>query len=211
MGQLNVQIIPVTPLQQNCALVWDAATMRGAVTDPGGDVDRILAAIAQAGVTVEAVFITHGHLDHAGGAADLAAALDIPIFGPDRADALLIADFARQGARFGMEARPFTPERWLTEGETVSLGGHDFQVLHCPGHTPGHVVFVNHAEKFAIVGDVLFRGSVGRTDLPYGSHAALISAITEKLLPLGDDYVFICGHGLSSSFGAERRSNPFLQ
>jgi len=211
MGRLNVQIIPVTPLQQNCALIWDADSKKAAITDPGGDIPRILQAVREAGVTVEAIFITHGHLDHAGGAADLAAALKIPIIGPDRRDEPLIADFSKQGARYGMEAKAFKPERWLDEGETIAMGGHEFAVLHCPGHTPGHVVFVNHAEKFAVVGDVLFRNSVGRTDLPYGDHAALISAITEKLLPLGDDYVFICGHGIGSSFGAERKSNPFLQ
>lgn len=206
-----MQIIPVTPLQQNCALIWDADSKKAAIIDPGGDIPRILHAIGEAGVTVEAIFITHGHLDHAGGAAELAAALKIPIFGPQRRDEPLIADFPKQAARFGMQAKPFTPEHWLEEGETVVIGGHEFAVLHCPGHTPGHVVFVNHAEKFAVVGDVLFRNSIGRTDLPYGDHAALISAITEKLLPLGDDYIFICGHGIGSSFGAERRNNPFLQ
>ncbi len=211
MGKLNIQIIPVTPLQQNCALIWDGDSKRAAITDPGGDIPRILQAIHEAGVTVETIFITHGHLDHAGGAADLAAALNIPIMGPDRRDQPLIADFAKQGARYGMEAKVFTPDRWLEEGETITMGGHEFAVLHCPGHTPGHLVFVNHAEKFAVVGDVLFRNSVGRTDMPYGDHNALISAITEKLLPLGDDYVFICGHGIGSSLGAERRSNPFLQ
>jgi glyoxylase-like metal-dependent hydrolase (beta-lactamase superfamily II) len=211
MGKLNVQIIPVTPFQQNCALLWDDESKKAAIVDPGGDLPKILQAIAQAGVTVEAIFITHGHLDHAGAAADLAAALNIPIFGPDRRDQPLIADLAAQGAGFGMQSKPFTPQHWLEEGETIAIGGHEFAVLHCPGHTPGHLVFVNHAEQFAIVGDVLFRNSVGRTDFPYGDHAALIAAITEKLLPLGDDFVFICGHGVGSTFGAERRSNPFLQ
>lgn len=211
MGRLEVQIIPVTPLQQNCALIWDSETKKGAITDPGGDIPKIRQAIDKAGVTVEAIFITHGHVDHAGGAADLAAVLGVPIFGPDRRDEKLIADFAIQGARFGMQAKAFAPERWLAEGETIAIGGHEFAVLLCPGHTPGHLVFVNHAGKFAVVGDVLFRNSVGRTDFPYGDHAALVAAITEKLLPLGDDYVFICGHGIGSTFGAERRSNPFLQ
>jgi glyoxylase-like metal-dependent hydrolase (beta-lactamase superfamily II) len=211
MGSLSVQIIPVTPLQQNCAIIWDTESKKAAVTDPGGDIPKILQAIANAGVTVENIFITHGHLDHAGGAADLAAELNVHIIGPDRRDEKLIEDFPKQAARYGMEAKIFTPERWLTEGETIDIGGHEFSILHCPGHTPGHVVFVNHAEKFAVVGDVLFRGSVGRTDMAYGDHAALISAITGKLLPLGDDYTFICGHGLGSSFGAERLRNPFLQ
>ncbi len=211
MGKLYVQIIPVTPLQQNCALLWDEETKKGAITDPGGDVPQILQAIDEAGVTVEAIFITHGHLDHAGGAAELAAALKLPIFGPDKRDAALIDDFAAQGARFGMSAKSFTPQSWLAEGEAIDIGGHAFAVLHCPGHTPGHVVFVNHAEKFAVLGDVLFRNSIGRTDFPYGDHQALIAAINEKLLPLGDDYAFICGHGIGSTFGAERRSNPFLR
>jgi len=211
MGKLNVQIIPVTPFQQNCALLWDEDSKSAAIIDPGGDIPKIQAAIAQAGAVVEAIFITHGHLDHAGGAAELAAALNVPIFGPDRRDEMLIADLPSQGGRFGMQPKSFTPEKWLSEGEVVSMGGHEFSVLHCPGHTPGHIVFINHADKFAVVGDVLFRNSVGRTDFPYGDHQALISAITEKLLPLGDDFVFICGHGLGSTFGKQRQTNPFLQ
>jgi len=211
MGKLNVQIIPVTPFQQNCALLWDEDSKTAAIIDPGGDIPKIQAAIAQAGAVVEAIFITHGHLDHAGGAAELAAALNVPIFGPDRRDEMLIADLPSQGGRFGMQPKSFTPEKWLSEGEVVSMGGHEFSVLHCPGHTPGHIVFINHADKFAVVGDVLFRNSVGRTDFPYGDHQALISAITEKLLPLGDDFVFICGHGLGSTFGKQRQTNPFLQ
>lgn len=211
MGQMHVQILPVTPLMQNCALIWDADSKKAAIIDPGGDVPEILAAVAKAGVTVEKIFITHGHIDHAGGAADLAASLGVAIHGPDRRDAFLIAELAEAGKRFNLEGKPYTPEKWLTEGDTIEIGGHVFEVLHCPGHTPGHVVFVNHAEKFAIMGDVLFRNSIGRTDFAYGDTAALISAITEKLLPLGDDIVFICGHGMGSSIGAERRSNPFLQ
>jgi glyoxylase-like metal-dependent hydrolase (beta-lactamase superfamily II) len=211
MGKLHAQIIQVTPLQQNCALIWDGDSRQAAIIDPGGDIPEILQAVKNAGVTVEAIFITHGHLDHAGGAADLAAALDIPIAGPDRRDEPLIADFPKQALRFGMEAKAFTPTHWLSEGETITIGGHAFSVLHCPGHTPGHVVFVNHAEKFAVLGDVLFRNAIGRTDFPYGDHEALISAITKKLLPLGDDYGFICGHGMGSTFGAERKSNPFLK
>jgi hydroxyacylglutathione hydrolase len=211
MPKLNVQIIPVTPFQQNCALFWDEETKRASIIDPGGEVAKILEAVAKAGAEPAAIFITHGHLDHAGGAAELAAMLQIPIFGPDRRDEMLIADLPNQGARFGMEPKAFTPEKWLSEGETVDIGGHAFSVLHCPGHTPGHIVFINHAEKFAVLGDVLFRNSVGRTDFPYGDHQALITSITEKLLPLGDDFGFICGHGMGSSFGAERRSNPFLQ
>jgi glyoxylase-like metal-dependent hydrolase (beta-lactamase superfamily II) len=208
---LKISIVAVTPFQQNCALIWDGDTAKGAVIDPGGDVPKILQAIKTSGATVENIFLTHGHLDHAGGAAELAAALNVPIFGPDRRDEMLIADLPSQGGRFGMQPKSFTPEKWLSEGEVVSMGGHEFSVLHCPGHTPGHIVFINHADKFAVVGDVLFRNSVGRTDFPYGDHQALISAITEKLLPLGDDFVFICGHGLGSTFGKQRQTNPFLQ
>jgi hydroxyacylglutathione hydrolase len=211
MGELHVQMIPVTPFQQNCALIWDAKSRQGAIIDPGGDLPKINAAIAAAGVTVENIYITHGHLDHAGGAAELARGLRVPIIGPDRRDAPLIADMASQSQRFGLKAEAFTPDRWLVEGDKFAIGGHEFEVLHCPGHTPGHVVFVNHAEKFMVLGDVLFRNSVGRTDFAYGDPAALISAITTKLLPLGDEYAFICGHGMGSTLGAERRSNPFLQ
>ena len=211
MGQLHVQIIPVTPFQQNCALIWDAETLKGGIVDPGGDVPHITAAIHAAGVTVEAIFITHGHLDHAGGAAELARGLGVSIIGPDRRDAPLIAELPGQGERFGLKLEAFTPDQWLAEGDQVAIGGHAFEVLHCPGHTPGHVVYVNHAARFLVVGDVLFRGSVGRTDFAYGSHDALIGAIIDKLLPLGDDYAFICGHGMGSTIGAERRGNPFLQ
>jgi hydroxyacylglutathione hydrolase len=211
MGQLHVQIIPVTPFQQNCALIWDAETLKGGIIDPGGDLPQIAAGIEAAGVTVENIFITHGHLDHAGGAAELARSLGVPIIGPDKRDAPLIAEMPGQGERFGIKMEAFAPDRWLVEGDSVSIGGHEFEVLHCPGHTPGHVVYVDHATKFMVVGDVLFRGSVGRTDFAYGDHDALIAAITDKLLPLGDDYAFICGHGMGSTIGAERRGNPFLQ
>jgi glyoxylase-like metal-dependent hydrolase (beta-lactamase superfamily II) len=211
MGQLHVQIIPVTPFQQNCALIWDADTLKAGIIDPGGDVPRIMAAIENSGVTVEAIFITHGHLDHAGGAAELARGLGVSIIGPDRRDAPLLAEMPAQGARFGITMEAFTPDQWLQEGDGVTIGGATFEVLHCPGHTPGHVVYVNHEAKFLVAGDVLFRGSVGRTDFPYGDHDALIGAITDKLLTLGDDYAFICGHGMGSTIGVERRGNPFLQ
>jgi glyoxylase-like metal-dependent hydrolase (beta-lactamase superfamily II) len=210
MGRLHVQIIQVTPLLQNCALIWDEESKQGAITDPGGDVPAILAAVEKTGVDVQALYVTHCHPDHAGGAADLAAALCVPIYGPDRRDEPLMLDFPKFSERFGMTAKAFTPEKWLSEGATFSIGGHVFEAVHCPGHTPGHLVFVNHDARFAIVGDVLFRHSVGRTDLPYGDHAALISAITNKLLPLGDDFSFICGHGKGSTFGIERQTNPFL-
>ncbi len=215
---LRGAIIPVTPFQQNCAILWDDATKRALVADPGGDVDRILAGIDQCGVTVERILLTHGHLDHAGGATALAAALTeraggarVPIEGPDIRDRFLLDGIAAQAAGYGFEAGNVSPDRWLAEGDVVILGEHRFDVLHCPGHTPGHVVFVNHAARFALVGDVLFQGSVGRTDFPYGDHAALIDAIMTKLLPLGDDFSFLCGHGPGSTIGAERMGNPFLR
>lgn len=208
---LRGAIVQVTPFQQNCAILWDDASKRALVVDPGGDVDRILAAIEQNGVTVERILLTHGHLDHAGGAAALAEALAVPVDGPDKRDAFLLEGIEAQAAGYGFEARNVTPDRWLREGDSVDLGDHRFDVLHCPGHTPGHVVFVNRAARFALVGDVLFQGSVGRTDFPYGDPDALIAAIKTKLLPLGDDFAFLCGHGPGSTIGAERLGNPFLR
>ena len=208
---LRGAIVPVTPFQQNCAILWDEDSKRALVIDPGGDVERILDAIKQVGVTVERILLTHGHLDHAGGAAGLAEALGVPIEGPDIRDKFLLDGIAAQAAGYGFEASNASPDRWLTEGEHVMLGEHRFDILHCPGHTPGHLVYVNHAARFAVVGDVLFQGSVGRTDFPYGDHAALIDAIKTKLLPLGDDFAFLCGHGHGSSIGAERETNPFLR
>jgi glyoxylase-like metal-dependent hydrolase (beta-lactamase superfamily II) len=216
--RLRGAIVPVTPFQQNCTILWDEDSKRALVVDPGGDVPQILAAIEQTGVTVERILLTHGHLDHAGGATGLAAALrarpnagPVPIEGPDQRDAFLLSGIAEQAAGYGFEAANVTPDRWLAEGGTVDLGPHRFSILHCPGHTPGHLVFVNHAARFALVGDVLFQGSVGRTDFPYGDHAALIDAIRTKLLPLGDDFSFLCGHGPGSTIGAERLHNPFLR
>ncbi|CAH0133982.1 MBL fold metallo-hydrolase [Roseomonas sp. CECT 9278] len=206
---LQATIILVTPFQQNCTLVWDQATKQGVVVDPGGDAERIQDAIQQAGVQVQRILLTHGHLDHAGAATELARALGVPIEGPHRADAFLLDSLPEQGAKYGMACRAVTPDRWLNEGDSVEIAGQDFSVLHCPGHTPGHVVFVNVALGIALVGDVLFQGSVGRTDFPYGDTQALISAIRTKLFPLGDDIQFICGHGPGSTFGDERRSNPY--
>lgn len=204
-------IIPVTPFQQNCSLVWCAATKRAAVVDPGGELDRILAAAETQGVVIEKVLVTHGHLDHAGGAAELAAELGIPIEGPQREDAFWIERIAEQGARYGMDhCRPFTPDRWLEDGDTVTIGAETLSVHHCPGHTPGHVVLHHPAARLAFVGDVLFRGSIGRTDFPRGDHAALIRSITTKLWPLGNDVTFVPGHGPLSTFGQERLANPFV-
>jgi hydroxyacylglutathione hydrolase len=212
MGQLNAGIVPVTPFQQNCTILFDMDTKQGVVVDPGGDVDAILEAIRSSKLDIGQIWITHGHIDHAGGAMELKDALGVDIAGPHQADARMLANLEVQAERFGLggAVRNCTPDRFLSEGETVSFGDHVFEVLHCPGHAPGHVVYFNRTARFAHVGDVLFRGSVGRTDLPGGDHAALIRSIKEKLLPLGDDIGFICGHGPGSRFGDERRGNPFL-
>lgn len=207
---LKAAIIPVTPFQQNCTLLWDDETKVGAVVDPGGDLEAIQGAIAELELKIEKILLTHGHIDHAGGADELRTALGVKIEGPHREDKVLLDALALQGASYGIPARPVTPDRWLDDGEQVTVAGYTFDVLHCPGHSPGSVVLVNQAQRFALVGDVLFRGSIGRTDFPYGDHAALINAIKTKLLPLGDDIAFICGHGPTSTIGAERRSNPFL-
>jgi glyoxylase-like metal-dependent hydrolase (beta-lactamase superfamily II) len=209
---LKISIVQVTPFQQNCALIWNSETGKGAVIDPGGEVEKIQAAIATAGMTVENILLTHGHLDHAGGATELAKILGVPIIGPDIRDKPLLDSLPEQAARFGVaEMQAVTPDKWLTEGETIDIGGIPFEVLHTPGHTPGHVVFINRAGNFGIFGDVLFKNSVGRTDFPYGDHDALITAIKEKLLPLPDDFLFINGHGVHSTIGEERKNNPFIQ
>jgi glyoxylase-like metal-dependent hydrolase (beta-lactamase superfamily II) len=186
--------------------------MKGAVIDPGGDVPKILEAAKAQGVTIEAIFLTHGHLDHAGGAAELAAAARVKIIGPGVDDKFLLESIPRQGEMFGVKGlAAVAPDQWLAEGDTIKIAGADFAVLHCPGHTPGHMVFINAGLKFGILGDVLFRNSVGRTDFAYGNHDQLIAAIQQKLMVLPDDFQFICGHGAASSIGAERRSNPFIQ
>ncbi len=212
MSALQVVIIPVTPFQQNCALIWDSESLQAAVFDPGGDVPNILATIANHGVKVEKIYLTHGHLDHAGGAAELAKALGVPVIGPDRRDDFLLADITGQAKRYGLTGlASVTPNEWLQEGDSIAIGEHEFGVLHCPGHTPGHVVFVNRTLNLGIFGDVLFQNSVGRTDFPYGDHAALISSIIEKLMILPDNFTFACGHGPASTIGAERLNNPFIQ
>jgi hydroxyacylglutathione hydrolase len=204
-------IVPVTLFEQNCTIIWCEATKKAVVIDPGGDVPKILAAIKQVNVTVEEIWLTHGHIDHVGGAAELRDALKVEITGPHIADKFLLDNVVSSGARFGMTGvRDFAPDRWLDEGDKVSIGELAFEILHCPGHSPGSVVFFNKEMRFAHVGDVLFNGSVGRTDLPGGNHATLIQSIKDKLLPLGDDVGFICGHGAGSSIGHERMTNPFL-
>jgi hydroxyacylglutathione hydrolase len=208
---LRAAIIPVTPFQQNCSLIWDDATKRGAVVDPGGDLPRILAGIEETGVTIEKIVLTHGHIDHAGGAAELKERLGVPIEGPHRDDKFLLDRLDESGRGYGIAARPVMPDRWLEEGDELKIADLAFDVLHCPGHSPGSVVFISREQPFAIVGDVLFRGSVGRTDLPRGDPPALIHSIKTKLLPLGDDIAFLCGHGPMSTFGEERETNPFLR
>jgi glyoxylase-like metal-dependent hydrolase (beta-lactamase superfamily II) len=207
---LKVSTIPVTPFQQNCRLIWNDETKEGVVIDPGGDLPLIRNALAKSGADIERILLTHGHIDHAAAATELAEELGVPIEGPHLADRAMLERMVQQGASYGIAARPVAPNRWLAEGDEVEIGGTKFGVLHCPGHSPGSVVFVAPSFKLAIVGDVLFRGSVGRTDLPGGDHAALIAAIKTKLLPLGDDVTFLCGHGPSGTLGEERRTNPYL-
>ena len=207
---LKVAIVPVTPFEQNCQLIWDDVSMAGAVVDPGGDVDKIIAAIAQVGMIPEKIFITHGHIDHAGGAAELRERLGVKIEGPHRADKILLDNLESQGRSYGIAARNVAPDHWLDEGDTVRVGDQTFEILHCPGHSPGSIVFVHKAQKFLIVGDVIFRSSIGRTDFPYCDHDALIHAIKTKLLVLDDAYAFVCGHGPGSTIGLERRTNPYI-
>ena len=209
--KLKGATLPVTPLQQNCAILWDEEAKRASIIDPGGDAERIVDVLGELDLTAERILLTHGHIDHAGGAAALAEALSVPIWGPSREDQFLLDRLAVQGKTYGIDdARNVTPDRWLAEGDSVAIAGRDFAVLHCPGHTPGHVVFVSAEARVAVVGDVLFRGSIGRTDFPYGDGEALVGAIRTKLFPLGDDIVFLCGHGPGGTFGQERLTNPFV-
>lgn len=212
MGKLQAGIIPVTPFQQNCTIFFDADSKQGVVVDPGGDVDTIIETIAQNGITVKEIWITHGHLDHAGGADELRERLGVPVIGPHVDDKPLLENLEMQGQKFGiaMPLRNLVPDRYLAEGDTVSFGEHVFEIFHCPGHAPGHVIFFNHKESFAHLGDVLFSGSIGRTDLPGGNHEQLLASIRDKVLPLGDEVGFLCGHGPGGRIGEERRSNPYL-
>ena len=204
-------IVPVTPLQQNCTIVWCTATRKAAIIDPGGEVDRLQAILSEKGLTLEKIWITHGHLDHAGGAAELKGLTGVPVEGPHPDDQFWIDDIGRNAANWGMpDARVFTPDRWLYDGDWVSLGATQFEVFHCPGHTPGHVVFFHRVGRFSQVGDVLFKGSIGRTDFPKGNFNDLINSNTTRLWPLGDDVTFVPGHDHPSTFGQERRSNPYV-
>ena len=207
---LKAAIVPVTPLQQNCTLLWCTATMRGAFVDPGGDLPRLKAAAQQAGVTVEKILLTHGHIDHCGSAGILAQELGVPIEGPHEADLYWIERLEEDGRRWGMIGEPFGPDRWLDDGDTVSVGDLTLDVRHCPGHTPGHVVFHHAPSKLALVGDVLFRGSIGRWDFPMGNHRQLVDSITQRLWPMGGDTAFVPGHGPMSTFAHERATNPLV-
>ena len=208
---LKAAIVRVTPFEQNCTLIWDEASKVGAVVDPGGDLDRIEQGIKQTGISVDKILLTHGHIDHAGGADELREKLGVKIEGPHKSDMPLLRALDKQAEQYGVGGvRNVTPDRWLADGDRVTVAGHTFEIFHCPGHSPGSVVYFDRKQRFALVGDVLFRGSIGRTDVPYGDHDALISAIKMKLFPLGDDVAFICGHGPPGQFGQERLTNPFL-
>jgi hydroxyacylglutathione hydrolase len=212
MSGFKIGVIPVTAFQQNCALIWDEETKACAIVDPGGDAARILAAVSELGLKVEKILLTHGHLDHVGAAAELRDTLGVPVIGPDSRDQFLMDGVEEQAVKYGMPGmRNVVPDQYLVEGDVVELGGLRFDILHCPGHSPGSVVFIEKTRRFAVLGDVLFQGSVGRTDFPYGDGPALIDAIRTKLLPLGDDISFLCGHGPGSNLGTERATNPFLQ
>jgi glyoxylase-like metal-dependent hydrolase (beta-lactamase superfamily II) len=207
---LKAAITPVTPLQQNCTLFWCTKTMRGAFVDPGGDLEKLKAAASQAGVTIEKILLTHGHIDHAGEAGVLAKELGVPIEGPQEEDRFWISRLDDDGRRWGLRGIPFEPDRWLEDEDTVTVGELTLNVRHCPGHTPGHVVFHHPESKLAIVGDVLFKGSIGRWDFPMGNHQQLIDSITQRLWPMGNETAFVPGHGPMSTFGHERQTNPLV-
>ncbi|MDM4767096.1 MBL fold metallo-hydrolase [Pelomonas sp. SE-A7] len=208
---LRYQTLPVTAFQQNCSIVWCDQTLEAAVIDPGGELPRLLDFVKRQGLSLKAIWLTHAHIDHAGGTGELARQLGLPIIGPHHGDQFWITGLPQQSAMFGFPpAEPFTPTRWLEDGDQVTIGQETLDVRHCPGHTPGHVVFHSVSARRAFVGDVLFAGGIGRTDFPGGSHGELIRSITERLWPMGDDTVFIPGHGPESSFGTERRTNPYV-
>ncbi len=208
---LRYHTVPVTPFQQNCSLLWCDRTHEAAVIDPGGDLDRILAEVKRLGLQLKQILLTHAHIDHAGGSAELSRRLGLPIIGPHEGDQFWIDGLVQQGQRYGFsDVESFTPTRWLNDGDTVQIGDSSLTVRHCPGHTPGHVVFYSAEAQRAFVGDVLFAGSIGRTDFPQGDHDALVNNIRLRLWPMGNDTVFIPGHGPESTFGRERQSNPFV-
>lgn len=207
---LRAAIIPVTPFEQNCTLLWCTATMRAAFVDPGGDLPRLRSALERSGATVQKILLTHGHVDHCGQAGILASELGVPIEGPHEDDRYWIARLDDDSSNFGIAGKPFEPDRWLVDGDRVSVGRLSLDVRHCPGHTPGHVVFHHPPSKLALVGDVLFQGSIGRTDFPLGNHLQLVASITRRLWPMGDETAFVPGHGAMSTFGQERATNPHV-
>jgi len=210
-ARLQVRIVPVTPLQQNCSLIWDTSTKSAALVDPGGDIDRLFGALSHFGLTLKRIWLTHGHLDHAGAAAELRDRTGVAIEGPHKDDQFWLDQIEESSKRYGLAGvRNVTPDRYLNDGDMLDLEGIPFNVLHTPGHTPGHVVIFSHEAHVAFVGDVLFAGSIGRTDFPRGNHEQLIGSITDKLWPLGDDVTFVPGHGPLSTFGQERKTNPFV-
>jgi hydroxyacylglutathione hydrolase len=212
MGMLQADIIPVTPFQQNCTILFDPDTKEGVLVDPGGDVDVILQTVRENGTTLKEIWLTHGHIDHAGGAKEVKEALGLDIVGPHEDDLPLLQVIEDRGRAFNIEGvQNVTPDRFLQDGDKVSFGAHEFEVYHTPGHSPGHVIYFNREQNFAHVGDVLFHGSIGRTDLPGGNHQQLLDSIRDKVLPLGDAVGFICGHGPGGQIGEERRNNPFLR
>lgn len=211
MAKPQAIIVQVTPFQQNCTILWDSDSKEAAVIDPGGDVEDIVEALRSQTLRPAQILLTHGHIDHAGGAEALAEALQIPIVGPEKEDTFLLQALEASGRQYGMkDVRNCTPARFLKHGDEVSIGSLRFEVRHCPGHTPGHVVFFDAKSRLAIVGDVIFQGSIGRTDLPRGDHQTLLTSIREQIVPMGDDVAFLCGHGNPSTIGRERQTNPFL-
>jgi len=208
---LKVEVVMVTAFQQNCSIIWCTETMSGAVIDPGGDVEKIINSIQKNGIQVEKILLTHGHLDHAGGATQLAREINVPIVGPQKDDAFWLEGIEKQAQNYGLPgAENCSPDQWLNDGEEIAVGNEKLNIYHCPGHTPGHVIFYHKDAELAFVGDVLFKGSIGRTDFPRGDHSALIHSITSKLWPLGDSTRFISGHGEISDFASERATNPFV-
>lgn len=207
---MRVAIVPVTAFEQNCSLIWCTRTMKAALVDPGGDLDKLKLAVERAGVTLEKILVTHGHMDHCGQAGVLAKDMGVPIEGPHEGDRFWIEGLDNAAMRFGLEGESFEPDRWLVGDDKVTVGDLEMDVIHCPGHTPGHVVFFHEPSRFALVGDVLFAGSIGRTDFPQGNHQDLLDSITGRLWPLGDDVTFVPGHGPTSTFGQERKTNPFV-
>jgi hydroxyacylglutathione hydrolase len=204
-------IIPVTPFQQNCTVLWDSDSKAAAIVDPGGDVDQIVEALKSQALKPAQILLTHGHIDHAGGAEELAEKLGVPIIGPNEEDTFLLQSLAASGQKYGMtDVRNCRPSLFLKQGDEIKIGELKFEVRECPGHTPGHVIFFDREHRLAIVGDVIFQGSIGRTDLPRGNHQTLIKSIREQVIPMGDDVTFLCGHGNPSTVGQERQSNPFL-